>query len=121
MEQKESQTLEKFYVYREFGKSEKWHALLLESDLSRLSTIDFGMKVYAISEKEAVSKAKQVYDKIHIYDNDKKNVREFITGILHYFLDMDPIAAASKAMTYAIEMNNKYKEYFRNLGEKENE
>jgi hypothetical protein len=116
MEQKKSQTLEKFYVYRSLHNDESWGTVLLSSIVSKLPNISFGMKIYEKNEKAAIAKAKEVYSKLHMYDNDKKNIREFVTSILHYFLDMDPVAAASKAMTYAIEMNSKYKEYFRNLG-----
>ena len=110
----EHDNLEKFYVYRSLHSDESWGAVLLPGDICRLPNIAFGMKVYAISEKEAISKAKQTYDKIHIYDNDKKNIREFVKELLVsapavYTDNLNEI------MSCAVEMNEIFKKHFKEL------
>jgi len=114
-----SSALEKFYVYRSLHSDESWGAVLVSGEISKLPNIAFGMKVFAFNEKEAIGKAKQIYDRLHVYDNDKRNIREFAIGALRYFSKMGPTAAANKAMAYAIKMNDRYKKHFEKLTKEE--
>ena len=74
--------LESFYAYRSLLSDESWGAILSECHVSRLSNIDFGMRVYAKNEKEAISKARRIYDEIHKHDIDKENLRRFAASAL---------------------------------------
>ena len=115
----ENNNLEKFYVYRSLHSDESWGAVLLPGDICRLPNIAFGMKVYASNEKEAVSQAKQVYERIHIYDNDKKNIREFVCAILSKE-GMAGTTAIKNILTNAITINEQFNNHFKRL-EKNNE
>lgn len=120
--------IEKFYVYRELGDVSKWGALILGDTLpDRLPNLAFGMKVFAVNEKEAITKAKEIYDKVHAYDSDKENIRRFASSALksytnRYNMDMREVDienTAKAVMKIAIKMNEEYNKYFEEL-EKEN-
>jgi hypothetical protein len=111
----EDMALEKFYVYRSISRSESWGAVIFGGE-SKLPNIDFGMKVFAVNEKEAIAKAKEAYDKIHAYDSDKENVRRFAAAALKAIVQNDTSIneeiAATKAMVYATALNVEYTKYF---------
>jgi len=120
MDMEGSNALEKFYVYRSLHSDESWGAILADSSIQKLPNIAFGMKVFALNEKEAIGKAKRMYDRIHMYDNDKRNVREFAAAIFECFAEHDGDTAADMTLQYAIELNKKFKQHFERL-EEENE
>ena len=106
--------LEKFYVYRSLGEEERWGALILDSGLGRLPNISFGMRIFAINEKAAIARARNLYEEIHKYDSDKDNVRRFACSILKQTRadGMDADSAAGVSLKYAIAMNKVFKNYF---------
>lgn len=112
--------LEKFYVYRSLNNDETWGAVILTNNLSILPNVDFGMRVFAKNEKEAIGKAKATYDKIHVYDSDKENVRRFAAAALKYFIaeNKDAEVVATNVMKYAVAMLNEYNQYFNELENK---
>jgi len=78
--------LEKFYAYKSLHSDESWGAMLAIAGLYKLPNVSFGMMVYAINEKEAISKARVLYERIHKWDSDKDNVRRFVTAALNEML-----------------------------------
>lgn len=108
-------SLEKFYVYRSLNNNESWGAVVIGYDsLDKIPNIDFGMRIFAINEKQAIAKAKSTYDKIHAYDSDKENIRRFAAAALKSLVkaDLKPDQAAAQAIVYAVQTNNKYNSYF---------
>lgn len=69
---------EKFYVFRRMTGDEKWNAVLLESSLGVLDNIDFGMKIFARNEKEAIARGKAQYDVMHSNDGYKRTILRFV-------------------------------------------
>jgi len=108
---KDPQALEKFYVYRSLHSDESWGVVLVSGEMHKLPNITFGMKVFEVNEKAAIAKAKKIYDRIHLYDNDKRNVREFVAAYIYKGYK------AKAALRKAIEMNEEYKEHFKGLEE----
>jgi len=108
--------LERFYVYRSLNPDESWGAVICEGNLDKLPNIDFGMRVFAVNEKEAIARAKKEYDKIHAHDSDKENVRRFAAAALkHFILNESPEVAAKKSMSCAIALLEQYNTYFQGL------
>jgi hypothetical protein len=118
-------SLETFYVYRSLHSDESWKAILADGSLRKLPNIDFGMRVYAINEKEAITRARYLYEKIHAYDSDKENIRRFATAALkstsaHYIgrgpldkiSDEDIEKLATITMRVAVQLNEEYNRYF---------
>jgi len=113
--------LETFYVYRSLHSDESWNAVLADSSLRKLPNIDFGMRVFAINEKEAIARAKDLYEKIHAYDSDKENIRRFAAAALKstvtYHIgnklnDEDIKKLSALTMRLAVELNKEYNKYF---------
>jgi len=102
--------LEKFYVYRSLNNDETWGAVTLHNYLSILPNVDFGMRIFAKNEKEAIGKAKATYDKIHVYDSDKENIRRFAAAALKHFIkyDADVSIAAEKVTVEQNELVDVY-------------
>jgi len=73
---------ESFYVYRSLHSDESWGAVLLGSSTKNLPNIDFGMRVFAQNEKEAIARALKLFEKYHRFDTSKKNVKEFMTAAI---------------------------------------
>lgn len=115
--------LERFYVYRSLHRDESWGALIIGNSLSeRLPNIDFGMRVFATNEKEAIGKAKIIYDRIHAYDSDKENMRRFVAASLKHFIQNNSAeVAAEKAVEYAVATLDKYNNYFNKVEKNEDE
>lgn len=111
--------IEKFYVYRELGDESKWGALILGDNLAdRLPSLAFGMRVFAKNEKEAISKAKEVYDRAHAFDSDKENIRRFASSALKGYIEVYGAHGkdgeiADRSMSLAVKMNERYNEYFK--------
>lgn len=114
----EDTELDKFYVFRNLFNNESWGAKVIGSEtLSSLPNIDFGMKVFARNEKEAIAKAKLIYDRIHAMDGDKENIRRFFAARLQTFdIERDLV---TKALKDAIEANKQFNDYLKEIeGEK---
>ena len=109
--------LETFFVYRSLHSDESWGTVLGDSPIGRLPNADFVMKVFATNEKEAITKARRLYDKIHHYDSDKDNVRRFACAALKAMVGQhsDAEAAGREAMKYAIGMNSEFTKHFNKL------
>jgi hypothetical protein len=108
--------LETFFVYRSLHSDESWGTVLGDAPISNLPNADFVMKVFATNEKEAISKARKLYDKIHHYDSDKDNVRRFACAALKAMVGIhDPETAGIQAMKYAIGMNSEFTKHFNEL------
>lgn len=110
--------VEKFYVYRSLHNDESWGAIIMVGEMPHgLPNIDFGMRIFARNEKEAIAKGKLNYDKIHTYDSDKENIRRFAASALKTFTERgeDSELAAKNAIKYAVQLNKEYNEYFRSL------
>ena len=109
--------LETFFVYRSLHSDESWGTVLGDSPISNLPNADFVMKVFATNEKEAITKARKLYEKIHHYDSDKDNVRRFACSALKAMVSKysDVKAATEAAMGYAVEMNTKFTEHFKKM------
>lgn len=115
--------VERFYVYRSLHRDESWGAIIMSGGMPHgLPNIDFGMKIYARNEKEAIAKGKLNYDKIHTYDSDKENIRRFAAAALKHCMKKyeSKGTAASKAMEYAVLINAEFNEHFRQLEEEKN-
>ena len=118
---KERVDLEKFYVYRSLNNDESWGAVVLSSSLSKIPNIDFGMKIFARNETEAISRAKNEYDKIHKYDSDKENIRRFCSAALRALIVSgitDAVEISKLSLKYALEMNRVYSEYFKEIDDR---
>jgi len=120
--------LETFYVYKSLHSDESWRAILSGGNIKELPNIDFGMRVFALNEKEAIARARSLYEKIHTYDSDKENIRKFAAAALKYTLSKysitdglnDKIKNISQiTMKIAIGLNDEYNKYFEQLKEKE--
>lgn len=124
MSERDEISLEKFYVYRSLQNDESWGALLLGSRLAeKLPNLDFGMRIFASNSKEAISKAKVIYDRIHVYDSDKENIRRFAAAALKSCISRfndDAPRIAKESMKYAIALLEEYNKHFNKL-ETENE
>lgn len=105
---------EHFYVFRTLHSDESWGVLLASSSANKLPNISFGMRVYALNEKEAISRAKDIYERIHKYDTYKEDVKMFMLDILVSFDEINN-DSISKAFKYAILATKKCHEYFREL------
>ena len=114
-------SLEKFYVYRSLHSDESWGATLAGSAIATLPNIDFGILVFAVNEKHAITRARDLYERIHKWDSDKSNVREFAKEALNSLIDAKPkgtdtAALAKEAIKIAVEMNNEFNKHFDALG-----
>ena len=119
--------LETFYVYRTLNPGdESWGAIIgLKSTLS-LPNLSFGMKVYAVNEKAAIARGRDLYDRIHKFDNDKDNIRRFAASALKTNIkiyagsiegpnekQLEDLASVS--MNMAVTLNKQYRKYFDEL------
>lgn len=106
--------LETFYVYRSLHSDESWGAILGCASVNSVPNVDFGMLIYARNERSAILRGRELYEKIHKNDSDKDNIRRFVYSALRQAMEegLDPGPAAEKAMEYAIELNNKFKQHF---------
>lgn len=111
--------LETFFVYRSLHSDESWGAVLGCSPIRKLPNADFVMKVFARNEKEAISRARILYEAIHKYDSDRDNIRRFACAALKSVVKHDlrqdrpnPEYAASCAMDYALRMNEEFSRHF---------
>ena len=123
--------LDHFYVYRSLHSDESWGAMLAICQVGRLPNIDFGMKIYAKNEKEAIARAKDVYERVHKFDSEKDNVRRFAAGALKSLITTLPSQSRQNVsdkkigklteltLKFAISMNEKYTEHFNNLREQD--
>lgn len=117
--------LETFYVYRSLHSDESWGAVLASSNICKLPNIDFGMVVYATNKKQAISRARDLYERIHASDSDRKNVREFATCVLGAVsramlknggsFDGKEEKITRSALSIAVKMNEVFNEYFYNI------
>ena len=109
--------VDKFYVFRRLNIDESWGAVLIDGgSVTKIPNIDFGMRIFARNEKEAIAKGKFNYDKIHIHDSDKESVRRFAASALRRLIDQcSPCEAATKSMEYAVEMNKEFNKHFEML------
>jgi len=109
--------LETFFVYRSLSPNESWGTLLGVSPISFLPNADFVMRVFAKNEKEAITRARLLYEAIHKYDSDKDNVRRFACAALKVAVinQADPDTAAEWAMTRAVAMNRTFNKHFAEL------
>ena len=112
--------IDKFYVYRSLHNDEAWGAKVINiATLEHLPNISFGMKIFAKNEKEAIAKAKVVYDRLHLLDGDKENIRKFVAAILGSektdMFDKNKFVFIQRAMEYAIEANDQFNQYFNDL------
>ena len=106
--------LEKFYVYRGLNNDESWGTVVLDGDLRRLPNVSFGMRVFAINETEAITRAKKEYDKVHAHDSDKENIRRFAAAALKSVIGTGD-HVVKRTMEYAIDLNDKYIEHFKRI------
>lgn len=119
--------LETFYVYRSLHSDESWNAILIDSTVRNLPNITYGMRVYAANKKEAIDRARRLYDKLHAHDNDKINIREFMSAALRsmtrYLYSLKEVTPekiseiAKISMNLATESNREYNEYFDSINE----
>lgn len=124
--------LETFYVYRSLLPNESWGAVLAECKIIHIPNINFGMHIFARNKKEAIARARDLYERIHIYDSDKKNISKFTAAALKTiskYLTLEPgenisnklQTIAELAIQLAVQTNKKYNEYFRKLSEETEE
>jgi len=59
----EDSSLDSFYVYRSLHSDESWGAILSQCNTFKLPNISFGMKVYARNEREAIIRARDLYER----------------------------------------------------------
>ena len=121
-----SSDLEVFFAYRSLHSDESWGAVLGCAEVSTLPNIDFGITVYARNEKEAVTRARDLYERIHQFDSDRNNVREFAKEAFNSIIDKDynrflnsSKEVTSMAVNAAVEMNDEFKRYFEKVGKRE--
>lgn len=105
--------LETFFVYRCIGPDDVWGTIIGSSIINNLPNSDFVVKIFSRNEREAICKAKELYDKIHHHDSDKGNIKQFICYALNIMLTKhsDINTATEATMKCAVSMNNKFKEY----------
>lgn len=125
----DSSGLETFYVYRSLHSDESWGAALGCATIASLPNIDFGMTVYARNEKEAIARAKDLYERIHHLDSDRNNVREFAKEALNSVvrsklrngedIEGKETDIAKSTMKVAVEMNDEFKRHFEDVGGRE--
>ena len=116
---------ESFYVYRSLHSDESWGAVLLGSSIIALPNIEFGMRVFAKNEKEAVARARDLYERHHRFDTKRKNVKEFMTTILGsmptiYYNDLNiPLIeeVINNTLKMSIKADEAYSKYFKELEE----
>lgn len=123
----EDKNLETFYVYRTLNEDdESWGAILGIKAAMSLPNIDFGMTVYAINEKAAISRGRVLYDRVHQRDSDKDNIRRFAASALKVTSkglqdytergvcpDRNQIdIMAMITMEMAVSLNDEYKKHF---------
>lgn len=114
--------LETFYVYRSLHSDESWGALLADAPIYKLPNIAFGMMVHAENQKQAISRARDLYERIHANDSDKKNIREFSTCVLGAVsramlknggsFDGKEEKITRSALKIAVKMNEIFNEHF---------
>jgi hypothetical protein len=120
--------LETFYVYRSLHSDESWNAVLGICRISKLPNVDFGMRVFAKNEKEAIARGRDLYEKIHKWDSDKDNIRRFAAAALKSMssgiVGKGPLKGiggseiktiAEVTMKLAIATNEEYNKYFESL------
>lgn len=122
---KEDSRLETFFAYRSLHSDESWGAVLGSSQVNSLPNIDFGMTVFANNEKEAIARARDLYEKIHRFDSERGDMREFAKEALNAILRrQESIEGSEKevvksAMKAVKEMNDEFNRYFENVGKRE--
>lgn len=123
-----SSCFENFYVYRSLHSDESWGAIIVGSH-SSIPNCDFLIKVEATNEREAITKGKTLYDKIHKFDSVKSNVKYFAGAALKSVVSAvcdSPKALAEihndtvshitrTSMRLAIAMNREYEQYFESI------
>ena len=120
--------LESFYVFRTLhSDDESWGAVLGVCSVDKLPNICFGMMVYASSKRDAITRGRYLYEKLHKHDSDKNNVRTFAAAaigptITSYFKNNSDESikenldvVGQTAVEIAIITNKKYKKYFKDL------
>lgn len=121
--------LETFYVYKSLHSDESWGAILGGASVNVIPNIAFGMTIYAKHEKEAISRARDLYERIHYLDNDKRNVREFAKEALNSVvraklkgggdIEGKEEEIAKSTMRVAVEMNREFERHFEDVGGRE--
>jgi ribonucleotide reductase alpha subunit len=120
----ENENLETFYVYRSLHSDESWGAIVASSTINKLPNADFCMKVFARNPKEAIARARNLYEKLHKYDNSKKNIRYFTAAALRPITEglvnsKDGFTSIERnadiAVRIAIATNEAYNKYFQEL------
>jgi len=87
------------------------------------------MMVYAMNEKEAIARAKDLYERIHHLDSDRNNIREFAKEALNSVvrsklrngeeIEGKEEDIAKSTMKVALEMNYEFKRHFEDVGGRE--
>lgn len=121
----DSNSLETFYVYRSLHSDESWGATLGCASVTSLPNIDFGMMIYAKNKKEAIARARDLYERIHYLDTDRNNVREFAKEAFNSVvrsklkkgeeIEGKEKEIARSTMRAAVEMNDEFKRHFENI------
>lgn len=118
--------LETFYVYRSLHSDESWGATLATSGIKSLPNIDFGMTIYAKNEKEAIYRARTLYERIHQEDSEKSDIKDFTKEAMNALVNAYGQAQgvkgieekiAKSSLILAVEVSNLLKKHFRNTGE----
>ena len=73
----DASALEHYYVYRSLHSDESWGAVLSISSTGKLPNLDFGMHIYARNEKEAIGRARDIYERVHKLDSSRDNIKRF--------------------------------------------
>jgi len=121
-------SLDTFYVFRSLHSDETWGAILAIQEANKLPNVDFGMKIFAKNEKEAIARGRDLYEKIHKWDSDKDNIRRFAAAALKSVsaklfenslvkdINNKRVEAMAKmAMRLAIATNREYTKHFKDI------
>lgn len=121
-----NQDLEAFFVYRSLHSDESWDATITSAQISSLPNIGFGMRVFAKNKKEAITRGRYLYEKIHKLDSDIDNVKQFMSSILSGLIktnfsqnEHEVDMLVSKSIDIAIKSNDALKLYFNQEGDDE--
>ena len=69
--------LESFYVYRSLHSDESWGAVLSQATTYKIPNISFGMKVFAKNEREAIIRARNLYERYYGSESSEKMISSF--------------------------------------------
>jgi len=110
---------ETFYVFKPIALNEAWDAIIGDSLINNISNSSFIIKVFAKNKRDAISRGRDLYERIHKLDRDKENIKYFAGCVLSGNMNNPPEVTAENSLAFAVAMNDKFKEHFRKIEQEE--